>query len=102
MVDEILRSLAIRLDEEFDDELMRDYVTESIVEIKDYLNYGDNPLPNSLAPIVKKMAMAKYNTFSMAGIKSESYSGVSQVYLEDALSDEDMKKLRSKRRLPCQ
>lgn len=100
MVDEILRSLAIRLDEEFDDELMRDYVTESIVEIKDYLNYGDNPLPNSLAPIVKKMAMAKYNTFSMAGIKSESYNGFSQSLHENILTVEELKRLRSKRKLP--
>lgn len=100
MVDEILRSLAIRLDEEFDDELMRDYVTESIVEIKDYLNYGDNPLPNSLAPIVKKMAMAKYNTFSMAGIKSESYNGFSQSLHENILTIEELKRLRSKRKLP--
>lgn len=100
MVDEILRSLAIRLDEEFDDELMRDYVTESIVEIKDYLNYGDNPLPNSLAPIVKKMAMAKYNTFSMAGIKSESYNGFSQSLHENTLTVEELKRLRSKRKLP--
>lgn len=100
MVDEILRSLAIRLDEEFDEELMRDYVTESIVEIKDYLNYGDNPLPNSLASIVKKMAMAKYNTFSMAGIKSESYNGFSQSLHENILTVEELKQLRSKRKLP--
>lgn len=100
MVDEILRSLAIRLDEEFDEKLMRDYVTESIVEIKDYLNYGDNPLPNSLSPIVKKMAMAKYNTFSMAGIKSESYNGFSQSLHENILTVEELKRLRSKRKLP--
>lgn len=100
MVEEILRSLAIRLDEEFDEELIRDYVTESIVEIKDYLNYGDNPLPNSLSPIVKKMVMAKYNTFNMAGIKSESYNGFSQSLHENILTVEELKRLRSKRKLP--
>lgn len=100
MVDEILRSLAIRLGEEFYDELMRDYVTESIAEVKDYLNYGDNPLPDSLTPIVKKITMAKYNTFTMAGIKSESYNGFSQSINEDSLTYGDLKRLRKHRRMP--
>lgn len=99
MKEQILQSFAIRMGSEFNPVLMEDYVSEAMCEVSDYINYGDDPLPNSLIGVVKKVAMFKFNTFKSTGIKSESYSGVSQTYLEDALSLEDMKKLRSKRRL---
>lgn len=100
MKEEILQSFAIRMGDGFNPVLMEDYVSEAMCEVSDYINYGDDPIPKGLMSIVKKIAMFKFNTFKSTGIKSESYSGVSQTYLEDALSNEDMKKLRSKRRMP--
>ncbi len=82
------------------DELLNDFVNDAIVEIKEYCNVIEGEeLPNGCIGIVKELVIIRINKLGSEGLSSESYSGVSQSYIEDMPKD-ILRKLRRYRKLP--
>lgn len=80
--------------------ILRELATDSIQEVKDYLNYVDTEeLPNSCQSIVREITILRYHRLGSEGVKSEGYSGVSQTYIDD-LPPQLKTRLRRYRKLP--
>lgn len=80
--------------------VIQDMLEDSIVELRNYLNYGDGEeLPDGCVPALKQMVLIKYNQDGAEGISSEGNSGVSTTYLAD-LPKPIMRQVRKYRRLP--
>lgn len=100
MEEKILASLLLRPGMEGKEVILADLITDSIQEIKDYLNYGEaDTLPLSLKSTVQELVIIKVNRMGAEGLQSESYSGVSQTYIE-GLPQSLKATLRKYRRLP--
>lgn len=82
------------------DELLNDLVNDAIVEIKEHCNVTeDEELQNGCISIVKELVIIRINKLGSEGLSSDSYSGVSQSYIEDMPKD-IRRKLRRYRKLP--
>lgn len=100
MLDEIVESIVIKHSLVNKELILEEIVDDSIQEVKDYLNYTDEEeLPNSCKSIIKEIAVIAYNQLGSEGVKSESYSGVSQTYIDD-LPPQLKVRLRRYRKLP--
>lgn len=100
MEEKILSSLLLRPGMEGKEVLLTDLITDSIQEIKDYLNYGEaETLHPSLKSTVQELVIIKVNRMGAEGLQSESYSGVSQSYIE-GLPQDIKARIRKYRRLP--
>lgn len=101
MNEEILKSIKLRPNmTNVDDNLLNDMVSDAINDVKDYINYKENEdIPNSLKSIVKKIVIVNVNRIGYEGVSSHSFSGVSTSFV-DALSKDDIRKLKRYRRLP--
>lgn len=101
MEDYILESLILRPGlMEMDRALLLDVIEDSITEIKDYINLPEEEtLTVKAVGIVKDIAIIKANKIGAEGLLSESYSGVSQSFI-DGLPKDILRKLRRLRKLP--
>lgn len=100
MVIDIVESIATTHNLVGKDLILEEIVGDSIQEVKDYLNYTDEEeLPNSCKSIVKDISILRYNQLGSEGVKSESYSGVSQTYI-DELPPQLKTRLKRYRKLP--
>lgn len=100
MEEKILNSLLLRPGMEGREVLLKDLIKDSIQDVKDYINYSlDDDLPEQLKVIVQDVTLIKFNKIGAEGLQSESYSGVSQNYI-DGLPKELKSRLRRYRRLP--
>lgn len=100
MEEKILNSLLLRPGMEGRDVLLKDLIKDSIQDVKDYINYSlEEELPEQLKVIVQDVTLIKFNKIGAEGLQSESYSGVSQNYI-DGLPKELKSRLRRYRRLP--
>lgn len=70
------------------DELLLDIINDTIGDVREIINYGENEeLPSKCISIVKDLVIIKCNKLGSEGITSESYSGVSQSYIDDIPKD---------------
>lgn len=82
------------------DDLLLDIIKDTIVEVSDYINLEERKeLPEKCISIVKDISIIKANKLGSEGVSGESYSGVSQSYIEDIPKD-ILRKLRRYRKLP--
>lgn len=66
------------------DELLREFITDTIQDVKDFINYSDtDELPNGCISIVKELVIIKCNSLGAEGLASASNSGVSESYLNE-------------------
>ena len=85
MEEQILNSIRLRPGiSNNSDELLREFITDTIQDIKDFINYSDTEeLPSGCISVVKELAIIKCNRQGTEGITGTSYSGVSENYLND-------------------
>lgn len=97
----ILQSLKLRPGiSNFSDELLKDLLVESYNDVAEFINLNEGEeMPLSCINIVKDLVVVKVNKLGSEGLSSESYSGVSQSYIEDIPKDIKRKLIR-KRKLP--
>lgn len=79
------------------DALLSILVEDATQYVKDYTH--QDTLPIALESAVRDLVILNYNRQGTEGVTSESFSGVSQSYLDD-LPKPLLKKLKSYRRLP--
>lgn len=60
------------------DNLLRELLSQSEAEFKDYT--GCNDVPASAQYILCEMARIKYNTLGAEGLASQSYNGMTETY----------------------
>lgn len=100
MEEAILKSISLRPGMIGKEALLKDMISDSVIEMKNYLNYAENEdLPKECVPAVKQLVLIKYNQDGVEGIQSEGNSGVSTSYLTD-LPPTVMKQIRHFRKLP--
>lgn len=101
MKDSILESLILRPGLiEMDRALLLDIIEDSIADVKEYINLSEEDvLPSKAISIVKEIAIIRANKLGSEGLSSESYSGVSQSFI-DGLPKDVAKKIRRLRKLP--
>lgn len=81
-------------------ELLTDIVQDTITDVVEYINLEEGTdIPTSCVSIVKDIVIVKCNKLGSEGLSSESYSGVSQSYIEDIPKD-IIRKLKRHRKLP--
>lgn len=81
-------------------ELLTDIVQDTITDVVEYINLEEGiDIPTSCVSIVKDIVIVKCNKLGSEGLSSESYSGVSQSYIEDIPKD-IIRKLKRYRKLP--
>lgn len=81
-------------------ELLTDIVQDTITDVVEYINLEEGAdVPTSCVSIVKDIVIVKCNKLGSEGLSSESYSGVSQSYIEDIPKD-ILRKLKRYRKLP--
>ena len=81
-------------------ELLTDIVQDTITDVVEYINSEEGTdVPTSCVSIVKDIVIVKCNKLGTEGLSSESYSGVSQSYIEDIPKD-ILRKLKRYRKLP--
>lgn len=97
----MLESIKLRLGiiNDSKDPLLEDYIKDITEDVLELLNKTE--LPKKAEGIVKDLVIIKYNLNGSEGLKSESYSGVSQTFIDDIPND-IMKKIRRLRGLPKQ
>ncbi|EJO5347303.1 hypothetical protein NRP93_001380 [Clostridium botulinum] len=97
----ILQSLKLRPGiSNFSDELLKDLVSDSYNDVAEFINLNEgDKMPLGCINIVKDLVVVKVNKLGSEGLSSESYSGVSQSYIEDIPKDIKRKLIR-KRKLP--
>lgn len=95
----MLESIKLRLgiSDNAKDPLLKDYIEDITEDILDLINHKE--LPKKAESIVKDLVVIKYNLNGSEGLKSESYSGVSQSFIDDIPND-IMKRIRRLRKLP--
>lgn len=100
-IDEIITSLKLRPGiSNFTEELLKDLVQDTIIEVKSYCNIQEDlDIPLGCISIVKDLVVIKANKLGCEGVSSESYSGVSQSYIDDVPKD-ILRKLTRYRKLP--
>ncbi|MGL4730331.1 MAG: phage head-tail connector protein [Clostridium sp.] len=79
------------------DQLIIDLIEETENEILEYINLDE--IPKGLEGTLIELIITKCNRLGSEGIASESFSGVSQSYIDD-WSKETKKKLKRFRKLP--
>lgn len=99
--EDILESLLKRPGLEDQMDVLEDMIHDSIIDMRSYLNYGDEEsLPEGVIPAVKELTLIRFNKDGVEGIASESQSfGGSTTYM-DSLPDRVMRTIRRYRRLP--
>lgn len=81
-------------------DLLTDIVQDTITDVAEYINLVEGTdIPTSCVSIVKDIVVVKVNKLGSEGVSSESYSGVSQSYIEDIPKD-ILRKLKRYRKLP--
>ncbi|MDV9963401.1 phage head-tail connector protein [Clostridioides difficile] len=82
-------------------ELLTEMIADSIVDIRNFLNYGDTEeLPAGCITAVKELTLVRFNQDGAEGLKSESQSsGGSESYMDD-LPNKVKRTIRKYRRLP--
>ncbi|AOR24959.2 phage head-tail connector protein [Clostridium taeniosporum] len=101
IVEKIIESIKLRPGiSDMNEVLLRDIVQDIIDDVSEYINLEDGKeLPTKCISIVKDIVVIKINKLGSEGVSSESYSGVSQSYIEDIPKD-ILRKLRRCRKLP--
>ncbi|MEG1495270.1 MAG: phage head-tail connector protein [Bacilli bacterium] len=97
----ILDSLILRPGlADMDSELLLDIIEDSIEEVKEYINLSEeDTIPTKAIVIVKEIAIIRANKIGSEGLSNESYSGVSQSFI-DGLPKDTLKKIKRLRKLP--
>lgn len=101
MIEKIIEYIKLRPGvSNIDEFLLADIVQDAVIEVSDYINIKEGEeLPLGCISIVKDIVVIKVNKLGSEGISNESYSGVSQSYIEDIPKD-ILRKLKRYRRLP--
>ncbi|KIL09248.1 hypothetical protein SR42_09795 [Clostridium botulinum] len=101
MIEKIIESIKLRPGiSNVDEFLLADIVQDTVIEISDYINIKEGEeLPLGCTSIIKDIVVIKVNKLGSEGVSSESYSGVSQSYIEDIPKD-ILRKLKRYRKLP--
>lgn len=101
MEDDILKSLLLRPGMEGREAVLKDMIQDSIVEMKEYLNYDDSEeLPKGCLTAVKELTLIRFNQDGAEGLQSESQSsGGGTTYL-NVIPDKVKRIIRKYRRLP--
>ena len=101
MVDNILKSLLLRPGMEGREAVLKDMIQDSIIDIRNFLNYNDDEeLPNGCISAVKELTLIRFNQDGAEGLQSESQSfGGSTTYL-DGIPNKVKRTIRKYRRLP--
>lgn len=85
---------------EMDEKLLLDLIEDAIIDVQDYTNTEEDPIPpKGCISIIKDIVVIKANKLGSEGLSSESYSGVSQSFLDD-LPKDLFRKLKRFRKLP--
>ena len=79
------------------DDLLKDYLEDAKTDILELTHLKE--IPGNLLPTQIRLAVIYYNKEGIEGQISHSEGGVSRSYIDD-LPKEDMRKIRSARRLP--
>lgn len=97
--DKLLQSLNLKI-KNVSNELIVDFITDAETDVRTHTNRpAPEALPVGCETIIKEIVLMRYNRFGSEGIASESFSGVSQSYVDDF--PEDIKRRLNKfRRLP--
>ncbi|NFA40989.1 hypothetical protein EXM65_00020 [Clostridium botulinum] len=101
IVEKIIESIKLRPGiSNNSDDILLDIIKDTIIDVSEYINLEDGKeLPTKCISIVKDIVVIKVNKLGSEGVSSESYSGVSQSYIEDIPKD-ILRKLRRYRKLP--
>lgn len=85
LISQVLSSIKLRPGiSNNNDELLKDLITDTITDIKDYINYSDiEELPTGLISVIKELVIVKCNTLGAEGLNSQSSNGVSENYTND-------------------
>lgn len=101
MKEKILESLLKRPGMEGRSELLEDMIADSVADIRNFLNYGENEgLPEGCMPAVKQLTLIRFNQDGVEGIQSESHSSGGSTSYMDALPENVKRTIRRYRRLP--
>lgn len=101
MKDKVLESLLKRPGMEGRRELLEDMVVDSIVDIRNFINYGEEEeIPGGCITAVKQLTLIRFNRDSAEGIQSESQSSGGSTSYVDALPESIKRTIRKYRRLP--
>lgn len=85
---------------DMDRALLLDIIDDSIADVKEYINLSEEGiLPIKAMGIIKEIAIIRANKVGSEGLSSESYSGVSQSFI-DGLPKDTLRKIRRLRKLP--
>lgn len=81
----LIQSLRLRPGiEAVTDDLLKDFINDSIQDVKDYINYSDEEeLPLGCISIVKELVIIKCNRLGAEGLSGQSSSGISENYNDD-------------------
>ena len=81
--------------------VLKDMIQDSIVAMRGYLNYNDDEeLPGGCVPVVKELALIRFNRDGAEGLQSESQSSGGSTSYTDLLPDNAKRIIRKYRRLP--
>lgn len=97
----ILESLTKRQGIEGDTKLLEDMIHDSVIEMRNYLNYSESEqLPEGVIPAVKELTLIRFNQDGVEGISNESYSSGGSTSYVNSLPDKVKRTIRKYRRLP--
>ena len=82
------------------DELLRDLVHDTLIEVLDYTNSTqEQDLPKGCISLIKDIAVVRINSLGDEGLNGTSREGINQTYGND-VPESIKRKLRRYRRLP--
>lgn len=101
METQILSSLLSRPGMSGQGDLLKDMIADSIMDIKNYLNYAaSETLPAGCITAVKELTLIRFNRSGTEGIQSESQASGGSTTYTDILPDGMRRTIRRYRRLP--
>lgn len=98
---QVLEALLKRPGLENRTELLTDMISDSVVDIRNFLNYGESEeLPDGCITAVKELTLVRFNQDGTEGMKSESQSSGGSTSYMDELPNRVKRTIRKYRRLP--
>lgn len=83
IVTELIAKLKLRYETALIDEYIAEYLQDALDYIVDFTHQDSTYVQENLKGVIVKVAIEMINTKGAEGIKSQSYSGVSETYADD-------------------
>ena len=83
VLNELLAKLKLKHETALDDEAIKEYLQDAFEDIVDFTHQTGAYVQENLQGVIVRLAIERLNTKGAEGLKSQSYSGVSETYAED-------------------